>query len=116
MKIHKFNEATEIKKYHICIVKNNADEIDYSGVFETKEDLENWLLNIINGILLDAIDSGQYYGRDEGEVFIDLVEAINWIQDWNDCNVLIDDDSMFYNNIKLKYGVETKRDVKKFNI
>ena len=117
MKIKKFNESQEpIKNFHICMVKNNANEIDHSGVFETKTNLENWLLNLINDALLDAIDSGQYYGRDEGEIFIDLEEAREWFEDYNSCDVLIDNDSMSYNTIKLKYGVETKRDAIKFNI
>lgn len=109
MKIQKFNEAINLKKYHICMIINSASEIDYSGVFETEQDMDNWLLNLVNEIVLDRSEGDE-------EVFIDVVDAINWIQDNNDCNVYYDDAALLYKDVKLKYGVEMKINAKKYNI
>jgi len=45
----------------------------------------------------------------------DITEAINWLE--NNCEVYYDDDTFFYNTpIKLKYGVDMRRDAKKYNL
>ena len=113
MKIQKFNEAKEpLKKYHICMMVNSEGGIDYSGVFETEEDMDNWILNVANELFLDRYDG------DDGEddLFTEVAEAINWIQDENDCNVNYDSDTTYYGKVKLKYGIDVKRDVNKYNI
>ena len=110
MKIQKFNEAKEpLKKYHICMMVDSEGGIDYSGVFDTEEDMDNWILNTVNEIVLDRYD-------DENEMFTEVDEAINWIQIENDCNVNYDDDTTYYGKVKLKYGIDVKRDVNKYNI
>jgi len=112
MKIQKFNESKEpTKKLHICMVINSESTADYSGIFNTEEDMNNWLLNIVNNLIIDR-------WQDDGrpKLFIDVSDAINWLQDENECNVYYDNDTEFYNNVKLKYGAETIRNIKKYNI
>ena len=113
MKIKKFKESLEpTKKFHICIVANWMSEADYSGIFNTEEDLNNWLLNIINDSYIDS-----YLGDDEPELFLEMNDAIKWFKDKNECNVFIDNEAIYNNNtIKLKHNIETLRQTTKFNI
>ena len=114
MKIKKFNEAQEpIKKYHVCMVINSESTSDFSGIFNTEEDMDNWLLNTVNKMLLDIWDGDN---DEKPNLFTDVINAINWIQEENNCNVYYDDDVIFYNNVKLKYNVDVLRNTKKFNI
>jgi hypothetical protein len=112
MKIQKFNENIEAKNYHVCMIVNSSGGIDYSGVFDTEENMNNWILNTANEIVLDRTESGSYWDS----VFTDVVEAINWIQDETDCNVNYDDESEYHAKVKLKYGVEKLRASKKYNL
>ena len=81
MKIEKFNESVS-KQYFICIITDGQGGVDFSGIFESDEDLDNWILNIINEMYLSRTSEEENVGP-----FIDVVEAINWAQEENTCDV-----------------------------
>jgi hypothetical protein len=128
MKIKKFNEKKGLKEYDICVIIDNiGPNILKIGIFETKKDMENWLLNFINGALLDnhyenemikraGKGNGVEINEDGDSVFIDLVEALNWYQEEYNCEVVYDNKSNIYSNIKLKYGVDLLKSTKKYNM
>ena len=124
MKIKKFNENTENKEYYTCIIVVNG-QINLSGIFETEEDLENWLLNIINKELSayerdesfdHSLIDDTFINDDGNSVFIDVSDAINWYQDINDADIYYDFDSIIYKNVKAEYGVELIRNTNKYNL
>ena len=117
MKIQKFNEAIEpIRKKSrltplcICMVME-GDEVQYSGIFKTKKDMDNWLMNIVNGIVLDRFE-----GEDDEEpgLVLTVEDAISWLND--DFDVHYDTETTTYNNVILKYNVDALIAKNKFNI
>jgi hypothetical protein len=131
MKIQKFNESLENTKDCVTLIITDNPGSVYQGVlisgaFETKTDMENWLLNMINEELVThdvkksvigvKIVKGIFYNKDEEPIFIDLIDAINWYQDFYDCNVYYDEDSSFIKNEPLMYGVELARAENRYNL
>ena len=123
MKIQKFNEENlHEKKYFMCvIISTSGPQIDNSGIFETQEDMDNWILNYANELLTNQEDSweigkdGVYSNHKGHPVFIDVVDAINWVQDTNDCDFQYDN-SVIYSGVKLRYGVDKARNINKYNL
>jgi hypothetical protein len=126
MKIRKFNESNNTEEYYVMMIINNSSEIIESGIFETENDMECWLLNIVNKEIL----KGKFYSDedeeeleqdtvlhkgDSGYVYIDFVEAVNWYQDVYDCSVTYDKMNL-HKNCKLLYGVDKIIDMKKYNL
>ena len=96
------------------------NEVEHSGIFETEEDMDNWILNIVNERLSNEsfppeIDNETVVESDEGGlIFIDVVTAMNW---YNDDAYQIDySTSVIYSNVEAKYGVELVRQAKNYNI
>jgi hypothetical protein len=115
MKIQKFNEEEPRKKSRltplcICMVMENKT-VQYSGIFKNKKDMDNWLMNTVNEIILDRFE-----GEDDEEpgLVLTVEDAIDWLED--DFEVHYDTETITYNNIILKYGVDALISKNKFNI
>ena len=126
MKIKKFNEnLDQSKNYYMCIIISSiGPQIDNSGIFETQEDMDNWILNYANELLSNdnleednwEIGKDGIYVNEEGyPVFINVEDAINWVQEKNSCDFQYDS-SVIYSDVKLEYGVDTARAANKYNL
>ena len=80
MKIQKFNENNTSKKFFTCMIVEYG-YVEYSAVFDTEEDQDNWILNFIN----DRISDGHFdnyddiegiYNNNDKPVFINVVDEI----------------------------------------
>lgn len=115
MKIQKFKENIDYygkpTGYHICVITDDDHNVDHSGIFETKTDLENWLLNIINSDLLELSETL----GEKNQVFINLDDAIEWYQETNSAHINHLNPDMF-RNITLDYGVDKLRTANKYNL
>jgi len=109
MKIQKFNEELQPTKKCICMVIEDKT-VHYSGIFNTKVDMENWLINIVNETIIDRYEGDD----DEPELVLTVDDAIEWFQD--DFDIHYDDDTTSYNKVKLKYGVDVIISKNKFNL
>lgn len=119
MKIRKFNEEIEhSKEYHICVITYGGI-VDEMGIFETQEDMDNWILNKVNERVLDnpgfAIEENDMMKNDEDQfVFVNVTKAINW---FNDDNSQIDyGTGVILKNVEAKYGVELLKQTSKYNL
>ena len=126
MKIKKFNEnLDQSKNYYMCIIISTiGPQIDNSGIFETQEDMDNLILNYANELLSNdnleednwEIGKDGIYVNEEGyPVFINVEDAINWVQEKNSCDFQYDS-SVIYSDVKLEYGVDTARAANKYNL
>jgi hypothetical protein len=120
MKIQRFNEEIESsKKYYFCVI-TCYDDLYHSGIFETEEDMNNWILNIVNESLsnesLPPEEDGETIVESEegGIIFVDIAAAKNWYCD--DAYSIICSTSTILSNIDAKYGVEIVRQANKYNI
>lgn len=128
MKIKKFNEKKGVKEYYVCAILDTiGPNISDLRIFETVKDMENWLLNLINVALYHSYTkhemmkragkgNGAEINEDGDIVFINLVEALNWYQEEYDCEVVYDNKSVIYSDIKLKYGVNLLKTTNKYNL
>ena len=121
MKIQRFNESLENIKECVTLMIIDENGTLRSGAFETKTDMDNWLLNLINEEVANYYspalkNSGVVYNEGEEPIFIDVDKAINWYQEYLDCDIYYDEESSFIKNEKVKYGVELARTTNKYNI
>jgi len=122
MKHLKLYENTEIK-YHNCIIYDNGShDIDYSIIFETKKDMENWVLNYINeniGPDIEPDEVNHYEGAvlddKEGVLFFILEKAIDWYSNNFDVTFYFKEVELCKNE-KLGYGVEFYQTTNKYNL
>lgn len=119
MKIQKFNENMT-QHYHIAIIIC-GNEIQNSGVFETEEDMNNWILNKVNERLSQypvpptKRQNPNLQMAEDGElVFINVDAATIWFNDdeWS----IFKSESVILKNITALYGVELLRDTNKYNL
>jgi len=96
-------------------------EINNTGIFETEEDMNNWILNKVNERLSQypvppTIEDNPNLEEDgDGElVFTNVDAATIWFND--DEWYIHTSESVILKNIDALYGVELLRDTNKYNI
>ena len=124
MKIKRFNEENiQEKEYYMFVaISSIGPQIIYSGIFETQNDMDNLILNFANELLLNARKDSWEIGKDgvyadqEGyPIFIEVKDAINWIEEEENCDFQYDS-SVIYSDVELEYDVETVRTANKYNL
>jgi hypothetical protein len=82
--------------------------------------MENYMINVTNDELIkEDLDheeiEGVKFNSDGEPVFIKFVDAVNWYQDYFECEIIYED-ANFYKDIELENGVETLRETDKYNL
>ena len=120
MKVKKFNEGFEnIKDCCMAMIVDSNNYIIRSAAFETEADMNNWLLNTVNEELVHVETKRKEnitYNEENEPIFIDVADAINWYQDYFDCNIHYDIESQYIVKEPLLYGVELTRKMNKYNL
>lgn len=120
MKIKKFNESNNDNNVVLFLIIdiNNENDVVHSGVFETRQDFDNWILNLVNeSIGADPDDNieGTVLNNEGEQIFIDVNIAMNYYQWYYDLKILVYE-TKIYKNIEAKYGVNLTKNLKKYNL